>query len=96
MMSEGTRSNYPDITVLPFYRNLYNGNLISCGGYTKETAEKAIEEGHTDLVAFGKLFVSNPDLVKRYQTDGPLNESDKSTFYHGGEKGYIDYPFLKP
>jgi N-ethylmaleimide reductase len=83
-----------DDSILPFYRKLYKGNLISCGGYTRATAEMVLDRGYADLIAFGKLFVSNPDLVKRLSINGPLTEPDTSTFYHGGRKGYIDYPFL--
>ncbi|KWT96875.1 MULTISPECIES: alkene reductase [unclassified Variovorax] len=62
-------------------------------GYDKPLAEAALREGD-DLVAFGKPFISNPDLVRRLRDDAPLNPWDKSTFYGGGEKGYIDYPAL--
>lgn len=95
MISPEARTQSPAISVLPHYRRLCNGTLISCGGHTRETADRVIREGHTDLVAFGKLFVSNPDLVARLQAGAPLNDPDKATFYHGGTKGYIDYPFLE-
>jgi N-ethylmaleimide reductase len=62
-------------------------------GYDKPLAEAALKEGD-DLVAFGKPFISNPDLVRRLREGAPLNPWDKSTFYGGGEKGYIDYPAL--
>ncbi|MBC7729873.1 MAG: alkene reductase [Microbacteriaceae bacterium] len=62
-------------------------------GYDKALAEKAIADG-ADLVAFGKLFISNPDLVRRLQENAPLNELDKATMYGGGAKGYTDYPAL--
>jgi N-ethylmaleimide reductase len=62
-------------------------------GYDKVLAEKALADG-ADLVAFGKPFISNPDLVRRLREDAPLNEWDKTTFYGGGVKGYIDYPAL--
>ena len=62
-------------------------------GYDKPLAEAAVKEGD-DLVAFGKPFISNPDLVRRLREDAPLNAWDKSTFYGGGEQGYIDYPAL--
>jgi N-ethylmaleimide reductase len=62
-------------------------------GYDKPLAEAALKEGG-DLVAFGKPFISNPDLVRRLREGAPLNPWDKSTFYGGGEKGYIDYPAL--
>ncbi len=63
-------------------------------GYDRELAEAAIAEGRADLVAFGKAFISNPDLVLRLREQAPLNPFDTSTFYGGGEKGYIDYPAL--
>ena len=62
-------------------------------GYDKPLAEEAVAEGD-DLVAFGKPFISNPDLVRRLREGAPLNEWDKATFYGGGAKGYIDYPAL--
>lgn len=62
-------------------------------GYDKPLAEAAVKEGD-DLVAFGKPFISNPDLVRRLRENAPLNAPDKNTFYGGGEKGYIDYPAL--
>ncbi len=63
-------------------------------GYDAAMAEKAIATGHADIVAFGKLFISNPDLVKRLHDKAPLNAWDQATFYGGGEHGYIDYPTL--
>lgn len=62
-------------------------------GYDKVLAQKALEDG-ADLVAFGRPFISNPDLVRRLREDAPLNAYDKTTFYGGGAKGYIDYPAL--
>jgi N-ethylmaleimide reductase len=62
-------------------------------GYDKPLAEAALKEGD-DLVAFGKPFISNPDLVRRLREGAPLNPWDKNTFYGGSEKGYIDYPAL--
>jgi N-ethylmaleimide reductase len=62
-------------------------------GYDKPLAEEALKEGD-DLVAFGKPFISNPDLVRRLREGAPLNPWDKNTFYGGGAKGYIDYPAL--
>lgn len=63
-------------------------------GYDGELAAAAIANGRADIVAFGKPFISNPDLVRRLREHAPLNPFDKSTFYGGGEKGYIDYPAL--
>lgn len=62
-------------------------------GYTRDMAEQAIAGG-ADLVAFGKAYIANPDLVERLRRNAPLNEPDKTTFYGGGEKGYTDYPTL--
>jgi len=62
-------------------------------GYDKPLAEEALKEGD-DLVAFGRPFISNPDLVRRLREGAPLNPWDKNTFYGGGEAGYIDYPAL--
>jgi len=62
-------------------------------GYDGALAEKALKEG-ADLVAFGKAFISNPDLVLRLKQGGPFNEPDRTTFYGGGDKGYTDYPAL--
>ena len=62
-------------------------------GYDKPMAESAVNEGD-DLVAFGRPFIANPDLVRRLRENAPLNEVDKATMYGGGAKGYIDYPAL--
>jgi len=63
-------------------------------GYDRDLALKAVESGDADLIAFGKLYIANPDLVRRLRDDAPMNEPDQSTFYGGGEHGYTDYPFL--
>ena len=57
-------------------------------------ANKALAAGEADLIAFGKPFISNPDLVERLKRGAPLNAPDKATFYGGGAKGYTDYPTL--
>jgi N-ethylmaleimide reductase len=62
-------------------------------GYTRELAEQALDEG-ADLVAFGKPFIANPDLVRRLRKGAELNTPDRATFYGGGAKGYVDYPTL--
>jgi N-ethylmaleimide reductase len=67
--------------------------LILAGGYSKETAERDLESGLADLIAFGKPFITNPDLVERMQNDSPINtEWDFNTFYSADDKGYTDYP----
>ena len=73
----------------------WNGVLISANGYTPETAQVAVEEGTSDLVAFGRQFIANPDLPKRIKLGLPLTTPDVSTFYQGEDKGLIDYPFAE-
>ena len=60
----------------------------------KDKAERYLRDGLADLIAFGKPFISNPDLPRRLMTDAPLNALDESAIYGGGEKGYTDYPAL--
>jgi N-ethylmaleimide reductase len=76
------------------FRSIYHGTIITAGGYTRETGEAILEQGDADLVAYGRLFIANPDLPKRFALNAPLNEYDRSTFYGGDERGYTDYPFL--
>jgi N-ethylmaleimide reductase len=75
-------------------RQRFNGLFILSGGFNHGTAEKALVEKRGDLVAFGRAFLANPDLVARMRQDAPLNEPDASTFYTPGPKGYTDYPKL--
>jgi N-ethylmaleimide reductase len=63
-------------------------------GYTRQMALDAVASGAADLVAFGRPFISNPDLVRRLRDNAPLNALDASTLYGGGAKGYTDYPSL--
>jgi N-ethylmaleimide reductase len=87
--------------VAKHFRPIYKGVIITNKGYTKKTGNKVINEGYADLVAFGTLFIANPDLVKRFEIDAPLAEADRDTYYatgadgseNLGEKGYTDYPF---
>lgn len=75
-------------------RQAYLGTLIVCGGYDKVRANQVIEDDLADAVAFGALYIANPDLVARFKLDAPLNTPDPTTFYGGDEKGYTDYPIL--
>ncbi|OYT11304.1 MAG: hypothetical protein B6I19_11685 [Bacteroidetes bacterium 4572_114] len=95
MMSPETRLDKPEKSTVPFYRKIFNDTLISCGGHSLESATRMLENNEADLIAFGKPFISNPDLVERFRQGAPLNEPDKSTFYHGGAKGYLDYPLME-
>ncbi|MGF1459615.1 MAG: alkene reductase [Leptolyngbyaceae cyanobacterium] len=76
------------------FRPMYSGNLMVNWGYDRESGNRAIAAGEADLVSYGKLFIANPDLPKRFKLEAPLNEPDESTFYGGDEHGYTDYPFL--
>ena len=75
-------------------RRRFSGAYIANAGYTRDSAAAAIADGRADLVAFGKLFIANPDLVERFRRGAPLNEPDSKTFYGGDERGYTDYPAL--
>ncbi|MGP2469454.1 alkene reductase [Yersinia sp. 2540 StPb PI] len=75
-------------------RAKFKGVIVGAGAYTAEKAEELIDKGFIDAVAFGRSYISNPDLVTRLQQQAPLNEPDGDTFYGGGAKGYTDYPTL--
>ncbi|MDB5634918.1 MAG: NADH:flavin oxidoreductase/NADH oxidase [Tardiphaga sp.] len=75
-------------------RKRFKGTYIGNNGYDLALANKVLAANEADLIAFGKPFISNPDLVERLRTGAPLNEPDKATFYGGGAKGYTDYPAL--
>ena len=74
-------------------RDLFSGPYMANNAYDKARAQNAIRNGDADLVAFGIPYLANPDLVRRYRDDLPLNEADQSTFYGGDARGYTDYPF---
>ncbi|TCV80231.1 alkene reductase [Sulfurirhabdus autotrophica] len=75
-------------------RLAYNGTYMANGGYDKVRAERALASGYADLIAFGVLFLANPDLPERIRQNTPLNTPNQATFYGGDEKGYTDYPAL--
>jgi N-ethylmaleimide reductase len=72
----------------------FGGPVISAGGYVRKTAAQAVAEGRADAIAFGRLFIANPDLPERLRRDAGLNRYDRSTFYGGDARGYTDYPPL--
>ena len=74
-------------------RKIFHSKIIAAGGFEPETAEAVVEKGDADAVAFGRLFLSNPDLPKRIKLGLALNQYDRNTFYTFDAKGYIDYPF---
>ena len=75
-------------------RQAFDGPFIAAGGFDRASAEQVLASGQADLVAFGRPFLANPDLVARMKGDKPTNEIDMSTFYTPGAKGYTDYPAL--
>jgi N-ethylmaleimide reductase len=87
--AEVNHQNVPSAMVL--FRPIWSGVLISAGGFTGETAEAAIAAGHADAIAFGRIFISNPDLPRRLKHGYPLTPYNRATFYGGEEIGYTDY-----
>ena len=87
--------HWPTDTVATF-GPLFHGPIILNGGYDRDSAEAAIVSGAVHTVSFGAPFVSNPDLVHRFEIGAPLAAGDRSTFYGGGAQGYVDYPALRP
>ena len=75
-------------------RAAFKGPFILAGGFDKESAQRALAGGQADLIAMGRAFLANPDLVDRMRHGQPLNAPDPSTFYTPGEQGYTDYPAL--
>lgn len=75
-------------------RQTFKGAYIANNGYTRDMAIEAIASGRADAVAFGRAFISNPDLVQRLQTNAPLAKAHSNTFYSPGPEGYTDYPSL--
>lgn len=88
--AEVNHQNVPSAMVL--FRPIWSGVLISAGGFTGETAEAAIVAGHADAIAFGRIFISNPDLPRRLREGFPLTPYNRATFYGGEAAGYTDYP----
>jgi 2,4-dienoyl-CoA reductase-like NADH-dependent reductase (Old Yellow Enzyme family) len=79
----------------PDLKAAFGGVYIANEGFSRETAEAAIEAGEADAVAFGKLFIANPDLPRRFSLGAPLNAWNAETFYSEGPVGYTDYPALE-
>ncbi|KAH7290225.1 hypothetical protein KP509_30G037300 [Ceratopteris richardii] len=78
------------------FREAYDGLLMLSGGFTRESGMEAIRSGAADMVSYGRLFISNPDLALRFAIEASLNAYDRSTFYtHDQYVGYLDYPKLK-
>lgn len=76
-------------------RKAFGGAVMITGGLNKQSAEQLLHEGVADLLGFGTLFISNPDLPERFRNNWQLTPADQATFYGGGARGYIDYPAYK-
>jgi N-ethylmaleimide reductase len=79
----------------PELKKAFGGIYIANQGLDKKTAQNLLDAGDADAIAFGVLYIANPDLPERLAIDAPLNTPDKTTFYAEGAKGYTDYPFLE-
>jgi len=84
----------PTEPVSPAMRPLYSGEIIINSDYDWSSAWERVEAGNADAVSIGRLFIANPDLVRRIALGAPLNEGDSATYYSGGPEGYLDYPTL--
>lgn len=98
--SPGKSTHYgPGIEQLPHvtktFRPYFKGPIMINSGLSPESAAEAIESGDADFASFGRLYLSNPDLVERVKNGWPLAQGDFNTFYFGGAKGYTDYPAYK-
>jgi N-ethylmaleimide reductase len=94
---EGATGGARDIAPFDFValKRTFGGVYIANNGYTRDLAIEAVSSGRADVVAFGKPFISNPDLVERLKHDWPLAQGDQKTYYGGDAKGYTDYPVYK-
>ncbi|MDB5387538.1 MAG: 12-oxophytodienoate reductase [Planctomycetaceae bacterium] len=92
--SEVTEDGLPPVAS-EHLRKIFHGKIIAAGGFEPSDAEAIVEAGDADLVAFGRHFISNPDLPRRIRLGLPLNAYDRTTFYGGDHRGYTDYPFYQ-
>jgi 2,4-dienoyl-CoA reductase-like NADH-dependent reductase (Old Yellow Enzyme family) len=84
-----------DDRIGPILKEAFGGVYIANEKFTKESAQHTLDAGEADAVAWGKLFIANPDLPERFKLGASLNEPDPSTFYSEGPNGYVDYPSLE-
>jgi N-ethylmaleimide reductase len=82
----------PEDRVIGTLRENYSGVIIANAGYDAESGEALLRSGEADAIAYGRLFIANPDLPERFRQGAPLAEPDRATFYGGGAEGYTDYP----
>ena len=77
------------------FRPMWSSTLIAAGNFSRESAAQMVAEEHADIIAFGRLFISNPDLPERLQVGAELTPYNRPTFYSQGPVGYVDYPPMK-
>ncbi|KAM7486068.1 hypothetical protein LguiA_002077 [Lonicera macranthoides] len=95
-MIKNEEGHYETPRCLSPMRLSFKGTFIASGGYNKSDGDKAIVENYTDLISFGRLFLANPDLPKRFEANAPLNKHKRNSFYiKDPVTGYTDYPFLQ-
>jgi N-ethylmaleimide reductase len=93
-LEKGIEPDRPALAMVDLMREKYRGTLIIAGGFDHDTAERWLEQGRADFIAFGRKFLANPDLPERFRLRAPLNPDDPTTYYGGRAKGYTDYPSL--
>jgi 2,4-dienoyl-CoA reductase-like NADH-dependent reductase (Old Yellow Enzyme family) len=89
------REHKADDWIGPQLKKIFGGVYIANEGFSQESAQAALDAGEADAVAFGKLYIANPDLAERFAAGAPLNEPNSKTFYTEGAPGYTDYPALR-
>ncbi|XP_031371551.1 uncharacterized protein LOC116187095 isoform X1 [Punica granatum] len=96
MASENSkRTTVEEAQLISLLRNAYEGTYVCSGGFTRESGMEALENGVADLIGYGRLFISNPDVLYRFKINAPLNPYNRDTFYTNDPViGYTDYPFL--
>lgn len=93
--ADGISVNGARVSAIKHLRSIFEGKIVAAGGFDKQKAETALARGDADAIAFGKLFIANPDLPERFRTNAPLNPPDTASFYGGDARGYVDYPALE-
>ena len=91
--SPTTSSWWPD-SIGPNLKQLFGGVFVANEAIDQKTGQQLLNEGKADAVAYGKLFIANPDLARRFALNAPLNHPEPNTFYAPGPHGYTDYPAL--
>ena len=92
---DGTFGKAEVAPVHPYIRRAFKGPLVLNSDYTLERGQAALDAGEADAIAFGRPFISNPDLVERLRTGAPLQADVMATWYSQGPEGYVDYPALE-